>query len=566
MTSSEMNFKDQLEVAAGDAPSPDIDQLWRTGRRRANRQRALVGTGALGAAALIALGATNLRADSGGVEAGPVASQAPPAEVAPAPANGEESPDSSDSPGLLDHWHAAFGLRVCGEFLPNLQADLDPLGIHSHQDGVIHIHPFFEESAGKNATLGLFFDSVGIEVSGNDSVQITARVPADEAIAALLDERVENCAAGSDTEVGWRLAQWDFAFQVENPAYSDDDHAAVTFDNFESARFLHDRMVFVLEYGLLDAPTTGPPSIEQLNKATGPSVTRADALIVPSSTATAAPGAVDAAIAALSESSFYVESGAQPVDVALLKSAISKATAADFELRVAVLAHAEDPLTAEDITDRFGGTAVVFTPQEYFVSSTDFSQDAIKAAIRQEGSTLQNAEPGEATDELVGALIATEIPFAVDVGGDVLEFGDARWIAWCSDGILTAMYISETSQELMANPEALPDDGAGLESFLLLQLPFAQIGAPQVLPTGDSAMAVAFVLDGQVPPGEREGEYSSAEGASTGSFAIRADNCNLGEFAEVTIDALLESELGDGGLATVNASGRIKITEPPAGF
>ena len=65
-----------------------------------------------------------------------------------------------------DHWHAAFSINVCGKekpSLPDVKEDL--LGIHSHQDGLIHIHPFSIRSAGKGATLGRYFDMIGLEVT-----------------------------------------------------------------------------------------------------------------------------------------------------------------------------------------------------------------------------------------------------------------------------------------------------------------------------------------------------------------------------------------------------------------
>ncbi|HZM43156.1 MAG TPA: hypothetical protein VFB94_28765, partial [Acidimicrobiales bacterium] len=40
-----------------------------------------------------------------------------------------------------DHWHAAFGVYICGEFQPNPPLFESPVGIHTHDDGVIHIHP-----------------------------------------------------------------------------------------------------------------------------------------------------------------------------------------------------------------------------------------------------------------------------------------------------------------------------------------------------------------------------------------------------------------------------------------
>jgi hypothetical protein len=59
-----------------------------------------------------------------------------------------------------DHWHAAYGVYLCDEFAPAITDQRDPYGIHTHGDGVIHIHPFVRSAAGKNATLGKFMDTV----------------------------------------------------------------------------------------------------------------------------------------------------------------------------------------------------------------------------------------------------------------------------------------------------------------------------------------------------------------------------------------------------------------------
>ncbi|MFP5375636.1 MAG: hypothetical protein ACLGIO_02500, partial [Acidimicrobiia bacterium] len=70
-----------------------------------------------------------------------------------------------------DHWHAAYGIYICDEFVPPIQSDRDPSGIHTHNDGVIHIHPFTRAVSGRNATFGVFADTVGLEVSG-DSIRV----------------------------------------------------------------------------------------------------------------------------------------------------------------------------------------------------------------------------------------------------------------------------------------------------------------------------------------------------------------------------------------------------------
>lgn len=90
---------------------------------------------------------------------------------------GAPRPPSSDYPSG-DHWHAAFAVNICGEWLPdppefhtaagrsNVQA-----GIHSHGDGFIHIHPFTSAEAGDHATLGKFFDYGGWKAS-TDEIEV----------------------------------------------------------------------------------------------------------------------------------------------------------------------------------------------------------------------------------------------------------------------------------------------------------------------------------------------------------------------------------------------------------
>jgi len=68
-----------------------------------------------------------------------------------------------------DHWHAAFAVNVCGKELPapTDATSTDALGIHTHGDGLIHIHPFVIAAAGKRATMNKFLDQVGITVTDN---------------------------------------------------------------------------------------------------------------------------------------------------------------------------------------------------------------------------------------------------------------------------------------------------------------------------------------------------------------------------------------------------------------
>jgi hypothetical protein len=70
-----------------------------------------------------------------------------------------------------DHWHAAYGIYICDKFAPDIQTERDPSGIHTHNDGIVHIHPFTRAVSGSKATFGVFAETVGLSVS-EDSVKV----------------------------------------------------------------------------------------------------------------------------------------------------------------------------------------------------------------------------------------------------------------------------------------------------------------------------------------------------------------------------------------------------------
>jgi hypothetical protein len=61
-------------------------------------------------------------------------------------------------PGV--HWHARFSVEICGQAVrfPYSQGN-----VHTHGDGVIHVHPETEEEA-REATLRTFFRSIGVSM------------------------------------------------------------------------------------------------------------------------------------------------------------------------------------------------------------------------------------------------------------------------------------------------------------------------------------------------------------------------------------------------------------------
>jgi hypothetical protein len=74
------------------------------------------------------------------------------------------SPDAQTSPKPGEHWHAAYGFYVCDAFQPPVtDAIEDRTGIHTHGDGIIHIHPFTNAYAGNNATMSAWGQTVDIQ-------------------------------------------------------------------------------------------------------------------------------------------------------------------------------------------------------------------------------------------------------------------------------------------------------------------------------------------------------------------------------------------------------------------
>ncbi|MDQ3757127.1 MAG: hypothetical protein M3394_04690 [Actinomycetota bacterium] len=73
---------------------------------------------------------------------------------------------AEERPTTDDHWHSAYGFYMCDQFLGALADNQrDPLGIHTHGDGVIHTHPFSHAASGKRAVTGVFFETMGITVT-----------------------------------------------------------------------------------------------------------------------------------------------------------------------------------------------------------------------------------------------------------------------------------------------------------------------------------------------------------------------------------------------------------------
>jgi hypothetical protein len=169
-----------------------------------------------------------------------------------------------------DHWHAAFGVYICDEFQPAPGEFESPIGIHTHADGVIHIHPFSSGGAGENATLGAFLEGAGIDLS-DDELTI-----GDETWA----EGDQQCG---DEDAELVVAQWkDVQNTSEDPALIRRDFNDIRFrDNGEGYT-----IAFVPE-GTTDIPK--PESAAQLAEL-GAADDATATTTAPGETTTTAPG------------------------------------------------------------------------------------------------------------------------------------------------------------------------------------------------------------------------------------------------------------------------------------
>jgi len=69
---------------------------------------------------------------------------------------------SGDSdPRVGDHWHAPYSVFVCGQRQPSIAEFPHSSGIHTHGDGIMHMHPRTPGGEGRGASVAQFFKNAG---------------------------------------------------------------------------------------------------------------------------------------------------------------------------------------------------------------------------------------------------------------------------------------------------------------------------------------------------------------------------------------------------------------------
>lgn len=153
-------------------------------------------------------------------------------------------PEADASPPTADdHWHAAYGYMICDtDGWRQVNGDQETegtagfqryarTGVHSHDDGVIHWHPFTSASVGRRAQLGVFHDVYGVDLD-NDSL----RFPEEQGG----EEYIEGETKCGDEDAELKVIVWE--------SFSDTDDGSTYISDFDDIRLTGDGMVFAIAF------------------------------------------------------------------------------------------------------------------------------------------------------------------------------------------------------------------------------------------------------------------------------------------------------------------------------
>ena len=155
---------------------------------------------------------------------------------------------------------------MCGTELQPLQdGATDVQGIHTHGDGLVHIHPFTRQAAGKRATLAKYFKQVGFTVT-DSGFQLPDGMTMEDGSTTV--EEGETTCGGKPGELV--LAHWEDATTA---ASSEPDK--IYREGFGDVRFSENLGAYTLAFipkgsdGDINAPSSAA-SIAELGACDGP--------------------------------------------------------------------------------------------------------------------------------------------------------------------------------------------------------------------------------------------------------------------------------------------------------
>ena len=147
--------------------------------------------------------------------------------------------EATSAPRVGDHWHSAYDIYVCDSYRSKVVLETDPNGIHSHGDGLLHIHPFNKLASGSDATLGEFFSAFGGRIDDSSLVLDTG------------EELVEGADCGGQPMV-LKVARFDADDMERDPE--------IVTEDLDGVRFLKNREAFTIAMVPADVDPPAPRS------------------------------------------------------------------------------------------------------------------------------------------------------------------------------------------------------------------------------------------------------------------------------------------------------------------
>lgn len=169
------------------------------------------------------------------------------------------------APTINDHWHATFSSYTCDDNgllqQPTIDGALETqdtlgnyisqkflrTGVHSHDDGVMHWHPYSGAATGTNAKLKVFLSNYDIELTNTKF-----ELPENQGGLTFEEGETKCVVDGEEKDANLKLWVWDNYSQIGNT-----DPAVYT-SNMGDVPIKQDGMVFVVAFVPDDVDPVAP--------------------------------------------------------------------------------------------------------------------------------------------------------------------------------------------------------------------------------------------------------------------------------------------------------------------
>jgi hypothetical protein len=172
----------------------------------------------------------------------------------------------ASAPSQTDHWHHAYGFYLCDTWFKLtgdaeeqdsagfLNTEFARTGIHSHDDGLIHWHPFSQAAVGDNAKLGVFLDTYGVELSNDELVFPEAQragLPYQQETGEFIEGETTCTVDGEEVPAELKVVVWS--------NFTDTDDGTTYIADFRNIRLDRNEMVIAIAFVPDDTDVTMPP-------------------------------------------------------------------------------------------------------------------------------------------------------------------------------------------------------------------------------------------------------------------------------------------------------------------